>query len=67
MKLVRIKRHHREYTPGDITGFGEAHAQRLIDAGIAEEHVPEATEVKEANEPKAAARGDASKSAAAKG
>jgi hypothetical protein len=64
MKLVKIKRHHREYTPGDITGFGEAHAQRLIDAGIAEEHIPQA---KEANEAKAAARGDASKSAAAKG
>jgi hypothetical protein len=64
MKLVRIRRHHREYTPGDITGFGEAHAQRLIDAGIAEEHIAEA---KEANEVKAAGKGDASKSAAAKG
>jgi hypothetical protein len=67
MKLVRIKRHHREYTPGDITGFGEAHAQRLIDAGIAEEHIPEAQDAKQANEAKAAGRGDASKSAAAKG
>jgi hypothetical protein len=64
MKLVRIRRHHREYTPGDVTGFGEAHAQRLIDAGIAEEHIPEAQDAKKA---KAAARSDASKPAAGKG
>lgn len=61
MKLVKIKRHHRQYTPGDITGFEDAHAEKLIDAGIAEEHDPEAKDAK------ASAKGDASKTAAAKG
>lgn len=61
MKLVKIKRHHRQYTPGDITGFEDAHAEKLIDAGIAEEHEPEAKDAKTAT------KGEAAKAAAAKG
>ncbi|PVX86474.1 hypothetical protein [Paraburkholderia unamae] len=60
MKLVKIVRHHRQYTPGDVTGFADGHAQKLIDAGIAEEHVPEAKDAK-------ASKSDATKAAAAKG
>ncbi|MPW17881.1 hypothetical protein GCT13_13275 [Paraburkholderia sp. CNPSo 3157] len=61
MKLVKITRHHGRYTPGDVAGFDDERAQTLIDSGIAEEHVPETKDdVK-------AAKGDATKAAAAKG
>ncbi|MEM5384144.1 hypothetical protein VSR68_11200 [Paraburkholderia phymatum] len=60
MKLVKIKRHHGRYTPGDVTGFDDERAQTLIDSGIAEEHVPEAKDAK-------AVKSEASKAAAAKG
>ena len=60
MKLVKITRHHRQYTPGDVTGFADEHAQKLIDAGIAEEHVPEAKDAK-------ATKGESAKAAGTKG
>jgi hypothetical protein len=66
MKLLKIKRHHGVYTPGDITGFPDEHAQRLIDAGIAEAHDAAAQEV-EAKSAKPPAKADSTKSAGAKG
>ncbi|WP_027817073.1 hypothetical protein [Paraburkholderia bannensis] len=61
MKLVKIKRHHRQYTPGDVTGFEDERADKLIEMGIAEEHEADAKDAKPA------AKGDAAKAAAAKG
>ncbi|VWC91461.1 hypothetical protein BLA18112_03351 [Burkholderia lata] len=46
MKVVKFKRHYAQYTPGDIAGFEDAHADRLIDAEIAEASVPESKEAK---------------------
>ncbi|MDF3837147.1 hypothetical protein P3W85_29950 [Cupriavidus basilensis] len=42
MKILKFKRHHRMYTPGDVAGFADDEAQRLIDAGVAAEHTDDA-------------------------
>lgn len=59
MKFVQIKRHHRQYTPGDITGFDDEQALKLIDLGIADEYEPGPSDAK-------ALRNDASKAGASK-
>jgi len=40
-KLVKFARPHASYVKGDIAGFAPDHADRLVDAGHAEHHVPE--------------------------
>ncbi|AXF20540.1 hypothetical protein CUJ89_08630 [Burkholderia pyrrocinia] len=61
MKVVKFKRHYAQYTPGDVAGFEDEHADRLVEAQIAQAHGPETKEAK--TPPKA----EVSKSAAAKG
>jgi len=52
--LVKFVRAHGAYVKGDVAGFDPEHAERLVDAGHAEEHVPAKTD------------GDASKSTGGK-
>ena len=40
-KLVKFTRSHGSYVKGDIAGFAADHADRLVNAGHAENHVPE--------------------------
>ncbi|KVF97023.1 hypothetical protein WJ21_16785 [Burkholderia vietnamiensis] len=61
MKVAKFKRHYAQYTPGDVAGFEDEYADRLIDAGIAQAHE------RELKETKAPAKAEASKAAAAKG
>ncbi|WP_412526096.1 hypothetical protein [Burkholderia lata] len=61
MKVVKIARHYAQYTPGDIVGFDDDRADKLVDAGIAEAHEPDSKAAK------APAKADTPKPAAAKG
>ena len=61
MKVITFRRHHREYTPGDVAGFSEDFAQKLLDAGIAEEYVADE------NDAQASAKGEGARSATVKG
>ncbi|UEP49648.1 hypothetical protein [Burkholderia ambifaria] len=61
MKVVKFKRHYAQYTPGDVAGFEDEHADRLVEAGIAQAHEPDPKDAK------APARAETSKAAAAKG
>lgn len=61
MKVVKFKRHYAQYTPGDIAGFEDEHADRLVDAEIAEAYEPDSKEAK------ARGKGETSKSVATKG
>ncbi|MGU7780525.1 hypothetical protein [Burkholderia sp. PU8-34] len=61
MKVVKFKRHYAQYTPGDIAGFEDEHADRLADAGIAQAYEPDSKETK------ASPKAETSKPAAAKG
>lgn len=61
MKVVKFKRHYAQYTPGDIAGFVDEHADRLVEAEIAQAHEPDLKDAK------AQARAETSKAAAAKG
>ncbi|MBR8135142.1 hypothetical protein [Burkholderia cenocepacia] len=46
MKVVKFTRHYAQYTPGDVAGFEDARADRLVDAEIAETFVPDSKEGK---------------------
>lgn len=61
MKVVKFQRHCAQYTPGDVAGFEDAHADRLVEAQIARAHEPEAKEMK------APTKADTSKPTATKG
>ncbi len=61
MKVVKFKRHYAQYTPGDVAGFEDEHAGRLVDADIAQAHE------RDPKDAKAPARAETSKVAAAKG
>ncbi|AOI89773.1 hypothetical protein WS58_06450 [Burkholderia pseudomultivorans] len=61
MKVVKFKRHYAQYTPGDVAGFEDEHAARLVDAGIADASAPEPKEAK------ASQKAETGKAAAAKG
>lgn len=61
MKVVKIQRHYDKYTPGDIAGFDDEHADKLVDADIASAHEADAKGAK------ASAKGENAKPAAAKG
>jgi hypothetical protein len=61
MKVVKFKRHYAQYTPADVAGFEDEHADRLAEAGIAQPHE---SDLKDA---KAPAKAETSKAAAAKG
>lgn len=65
MKILTFKRHHRMYTPGDVAGFDDEPAQRLIDAGVATEGESESPASSEAGKPEQS-KADSSKSADAK-
>ncbi|KVK90448.1 hypothetical protein [Burkholderia cepacia] len=61
MKVVKFKRHYAQYTPGDVAGFEDEHADRLVDAGIADSSAPEPKDAK------ALQKAEPVKAAAAKG
>ncbi|WP_175692700.1 hypothetical protein [Burkholderia ambifaria] len=61
MKVVKIARHYAQYSPGDIAGFGDERADKLVDAGIAEVYEPDSKETK------APAKAETAKPAATKG
>ncbi|MBY4692747.1 hypothetical protein K6W21_01405 [Burkholderia latens] len=61
MKVVKFKRHYAQYTPGDVAGFEDEYADRLIDAGIAQAREPDQKVTK------APAKAEVPKPAAAKG
>lgn len=61
MKVVKFKRHYAQYTPGDIAGFDDELAGRLVDTDIAVVSAPAPKEVK------AAQKSEPSKPMAAKG
>ncbi|MCA7883237.1 hypothetical protein LGM58_08560 [Burkholderia contaminans] len=61
MKVVKFKRHYAQYTPGDIAGFVDEHADRLVGAEIA------VMSEQEPKETKAPAKAETLKPAAAKG
>ncbi|AOK47400.1 hypothetical protein WT60_11505 [Burkholderia sp. MSMB617WGS] len=61
MKVVKFKRHYAQYTPGDVAGFDDEHADRLVEAQIVQAHEPGL------KEPKAPPKTETSKPAAAKG
>ncbi|MBR8234245.1 MULTISPECIES: hypothetical protein [unclassified Burkholderia] len=54
MKVVKFKRHYAQYTPGDVAGFEDEYADRLIDAGIAQAREPDLKETKVPSKPAAA-------------
>ncbi|ARK91067.1 hypothetical protein [Burkholderia pseudomallei] len=61
MKVIRIERHYGKYTPGDIAGFDDEYADKLVDAEIA------ATHEADAKGAKAPTKGESAKPIAAKG
>ncbi|AJX30817.1 hypothetical protein [Burkholderia oklahomensis] len=61
MKVIKIQRHFGKYTPGDIAGFDDELADKLLNAEIASEYE---------GDPKGAksvAKGESAKPAVAKG
>ncbi|WP_205168829.1 hypothetical protein [Burkholderia sp. LMG 13014] len=66
MKVVKFKRHYAQYTPGDIAGFVDEHADRLVDAEIAVMSEQEPKEAKVSAKAEAT-KAEATKLAAAKG
>ncbi|MBU9581367.1 hypothetical protein [Burkholderia multivorans] len=61
MKVIKFKRHYAQYTPGDVAGFEDAHADRLVEAEIAQAYEPDSKEAKTRG------KGETSKSVATKG
>ncbi|VWC26261.1 hypothetical protein BPS26883_06145 [Burkholderia pseudomultivorans] len=61
MKVVKFQRHYAQYTPGDVAGFEDEHADRLVEAQIARVHGQETKDAK------APPKAETSKPGAAKG
>ncbi|WP_256722589.1 hypothetical protein, partial [Burkholderia pseudomallei] len=60
-KVVKFERHYGKYTPGDIAGFDDEHADKLVDADIASAHEADAKSAK------VSAKGESAKPTLAKG